>query len=214
MNVLFRDDFSGDLSNWWVEGGQRVWVEDGRLYVRSDPPGSRQPGFVCTVWCRQQFSGDLRLEVDAHVLESQGDCNNINFFLLYSDPAGTPLYDTRDTRADAGYDKYHNLNGYIFTYLNDTDVAGGRYDDGSTKARIRIRRCPGFELLNETFTHHCRRGVTYRLALERSRGQLSIAVDGRTLLTTPDDRPHASGLIGLRTYQTYLWCDNVVVSRV
>lgn len=214
MTTLFSDDFSGDLANWWIEGGQRVWIQEGRLHVAANPLARKGGGFVCTVWCRKAFTGDVRVECDAHVLESLDDVNNINFFFMYTDPAGKPLHDTRGSRSDGEYRHYHGLNGYIFTYLNDNDAADGRLADGSTKARIRIRRCPGFELLSETFTHHCRRGITYRMAIQRAGGELSLAVDGRTLLRARDDRPHAGGLFGLRTFQTYLWFDNVTVRQL
>jgi len=33
-NVLFFDDFSEGMDNWWSEGGVRVWVEDETRPVR------------------------------------------------------------------------------------------------------------------------------------------------------------------------------------
>ena len=140
--------------------------------------------------------------------------NNINFFLLYSDPEGTPLYETRESRADAGYKLYHVLNGNIFTYLNDTREESKQLPPEQRKARIRIRHCPGFELLAESYDYHCRQGVTYHIELVKQGTKLSLSVDGNLLLETEASEPHTSGLIGLRTFRTYLWWDNIKVTQL
>jgi hypothetical protein len=211
-HVLFQESFAAGLDHWWVEGGRKVWIEDERLHVDADPP-TGEPGQVCTVWCRQEFAGDLRLEADCHVLTSRADANNINFFLLYADPTGQPLWETRETRADGAYAKYHNLTGYIFTFLNDAKNEGGPDAEGATRARFRIRRCPGFKLLSETFAGHCRRGTTYRVVITRIGPTLTIAVNDKVCLEARDEAPLERGLIGLRTFQTYLWWDNLRVLR-
>ena len=93
--VLFFEDFSGGMGNWWVEGGRQVQVKDGRLHVNAAPQAGVKDGGVCTVWCKRKSSGDVRVEFDAHVIESLPNVNNINFFLCYSDPTGRP----RSTRS-------------------------------------------------------------------------------------------------------------------
>jgi hypothetical protein len=213
--VLFSEDFSKGMGNWWIEGGVKTWVEDGRLHMNAEPGGERRDqrqGYVCTAWCRQEFSGDVKVELDAHVRRSDLDVNNINLFLHFSDPSGKPLYETRESRADAAYNKYHGLNGNIITYLKDTsqEAVDGKLD----RARVRIRHCPGFELLKETYTYHCRQGRTYRVELLKRGGRLTIAVDGNELLTAEDPEPLDGGLLGLRTYRTYLWWDNIRVTQL
>ena len=211
--VLLFEDFSAaeeggpPPGDWWVEGGEKVWIDGGHLRVKSDPPGERDPGYVCTVWQRQSFSGDLRVEFDAHVIGSSCEANNVNFFLFYSDPSGVPLFNTRESRADGGYGLYHDLNGYIITFLNDTDNRSG-------KARFRMRRCPGFRLVDEAYDHHCRVGVTYHVTVTREAGRLRYAVDGSEFLSWTDPQPLAEGLIGLRTFRTDLWWDNIRVTQL
>ena len=210
---LLGEDFSRGMDNWWVEGGERVWVEDGHLHVKADNP--KVPGGgVATVWAKTPVHGTFRLEVDAHVVSSTIDANNINLFFCYSDPAGKPLYDTRETRRGAGYDLYHQLNGYIITFLNDMAGEGGRYPDGTTKARYRIRRDPGFHLLGEKFDGVCRKGVTYRLGVTKRGGNIAFSIDGQEVLRATDPQPLDGGLIGLRTFRTYLWWDNLTVARL
>ncbi len=211
--IVMFEDFSHGMSNWWVEGGERVWIEDGHLRVKADP-GRRAPGNVATVWCKTPHPADVRVEFDAHVIRSSLGVNNVNFFLCYSDPSGKPLWDTRAGRSTAAYKLYHQLNGYIFTFLRDAKFAGGRRGDGGAKARIRIRRCPGFHLLAETYAYHCDAGRTYHVAITKRGGRIAYAVDGKTLLEVTDPHPLSGGLLGLRTFRTDLWWDNIRVTAL
>jgi hypothetical protein len=195
------EDFSRGMRDWWTEGGERVRVENGRLRMSADNP--KVPGGgVATAWYRAPHPADFELELDAHVISSSLDANNINLFFNYSDPSGAPLEETRATRRYAEYALYHKLSGYIVTFLNDPDAATG-------KARVRIRRNPGFHLLAETRAYHCRPGRTYRLKLAKQGGRIRFAVDGQELLEATDPDPLGGGYFGLRTYRTDLWWDNI-----
>ena len=203
-NILFFEDFSKGMDNWWVEGSRNICVKDNRLYVNTDSEMS--DNVVCTVWCKKKFPPDIQVEYDAHIVQSSIGVNNINFFLSYSDPSGRPLYETKGNRASGNYKLYHNLNGNIFTYLS-----GGTNPNGSPRARFRIRHNPGFKLLAEIYDYHCVQGKTYHVKITKRGGNLKIEVDGKVYLNAVDDNTCGSGLIGLRTYQTYLWWDNIEV---
>ncbi len=206
-----EERFSSTFTDWWAEGGERIAVEEGRLRMMADNPNIKGGG-VATAWWKVPHPADFELTLDAHVLSSSIGANNINLFFCYVDPNGKPLIDTRESRRSADYNLYHGLNGYIVTFLNDTAGEGGRNPDGSTKARVRIRRNPGFQLLKETFARQCRPGATYRLALSKHGGQIRFAVDGETLLEVVDPMPWQGGLLALRTYRTDLWWDNIVMT--
>ena len=218
--VLLCEDFEGydegatPGGDWWVEGGQQVAVEGGRLRVRANPSEARGSGHVCTVWNKKPLTGNFRFECDTQVLASTIEANNINFFLLYTDPAGRPLYETRSSRSDAGYAHYHELNGYILTFLNDFRVEAGTHPDGGTKARFRMRRCPGFNLLTETYGSDCRQGKAYHVSITRIGELMTFAVDGAVYLEGRDPEPWSSGILGLRTFQTDLWWDNLKVVQL
>ncbi len=207
----FQEDFSRGMENWWVEGGERVWVENGRLHVKADDPKTPGGG-VATVWCKVPHAADYEFEAEAHVISSSIDANNINLFLNYRDPSGKPLFESRASRSSAAYKLYHDLEGYIITFLNDAQAEGGRNANGSTKARIRIRRCPGFQLLAEKFGGTCRQGVTYRLRVRKEGGEITFFVNDEEALRARDPQPLGPGLIGLRTFRTYLWWDNIRVT--
>lgn len=198
----WTEDFSPGMANWWSEGGERVWTEHGRLNMAADAP-QKPGGGVATAWCRHPLPADFELEFEAHVTASTTAANNINLFFSYSDPSGQLLEETRATRASAAYHLYHRLNGYIVTFLNE---AG--------KARIRLRRNPGFVLLAERHEGECRVGVTYRLSVRKRGGEIVFAVDGRELGRASDPNPWGAGLLGLRTFRTELWWDNVRVRPI
>lgn len=212
--TVYTEDFNsykdGELPrDWWVEGGQEVCVQNGHLFVKADPQKRKGPGYVATVWLRKRFSGDIRVEFDAHVLSSTLDVNNINFFLYYSDPRqGATMYGTRDQRPDGLYSYYHILNGYVFTYLKAPGHNGG-------KARFRMRRCPGFELIDQNFAYQNRRGKTYHITVSKSGDRLTFAVDGKVYMAKEDKKYNwKKGIIGFRTFHTTLWFDNLKVERL
>ena len=123
------------------------------------------------------------------------------------------MYDTRQQRGSGKYTLYHQLNGYIFTFLNDVESKGGGYSDGSSKARFRLRRCPGFQLIKENYGYHCRKGVTYHITITKRGNRLTHEVDGKVYLIAYDCKPLPGGLIGLRTYSTFLWWDNIEIRK-
>lgn len=213
--VLYEEDFSKGMDDWWVEGGQKVWVQDGALHMQANPPKRGEPGFVCTAWCKRQFPGDVVVEYDATVLDSAIEANNINFFLCYSHPEeGKTLLSTREDRADANYRKYHDLNGYIFTFLKSFPRDKHAHPDGTRMGRYRMRRCPGFQLLTETYADYCERGVTYHCKIVKKGGYVAFYVDGKKYLEETDPAPLEGGQIGLRTFMTYLTWDNIRVTEL
>jgi hypothetical protein len=212
--IIYFEDFENGQneklpSGWWVEGGERVWIKEGHLWVKANPSGEKNKGNVCTVWLNKSFAGNLKLEFDARVVNSTIDANNINIFFLYSDPDGIPLYDSRNDRSHANYKLYHNLNGYIFTFLNDR-----LQKTGVELARMRIRKCPGFKLIAETYGYHCLRDVTYHVTIKKLNDKLEFSVDGRVYLDVVDEGDINHGIIGLRTYQTELWWDNIKITKL
>ena len=83
-NVLFFEDFSGGMDNWWIEGSSNVFVKNERLYVNADAELTDKN--VSTVWCKKKFPPDIQVSFDAHIIQSSTGVNNINFFLLSSSP--------------------------------------------------------------------------------------------------------------------------------
>ena len=213
--ILLNEDFSQGMDDWWAEGGEKVWVEDGRLHQKADPAEMSKPEGVCTVWHKKEFPANIRIEFEACCLASAIDANNVNFFFGYTHPEpGKTIWDTRDERADGDYPHYHVLSGNIITFLNDFHHEAETYPDGSRRARIRIRHCPGFELLDETFDYHCRQGRVYQCRIDKCNGEIMFYADGNCWLKATDPNPPGAGLIGLRTFRTHLWWGNIRVTEL
>lgn len=206
-SVVFADDFSGDMSNWWVEGAEEVYVKDGRMYINANKT-DKVRNKACTVWGKEKIKGKkVIIDFDAYVIDSKTKVNNLNFFLHYTHPEDN-IYTTRDERVDGAYGKYHDLNGYIFTYVND--VAGeSEMIDGVPQGRFRIRRCPGFELLSTEYKLDGRKGVKRHIEIAKDGNRLTYKVDGELMCEAIDTTgAYNEGYFAFRTFMTHLWIDN------
>ena len=208
-SLILQDDFSQEMKNWYVEGGRRVEVKEGRLLIDADPEKPEKGGLAggtCTVWHRTELTGDLRIEFDAFIEHSHSGKNNINFFLFYTMPNGdNPEKSTAD-RKYAVYSDYHKMTGYIFTFVNDLTKG--------EQGRVRIRRCPGFHLLSGIYTYHSKSEHLYRIAIVKKGCQLQYYIDGELRLTAEDENPLNQGYFGFRTFQTRFWVDNLTIHRL
>jgi hypothetical protein len=205
--LIYSNDFA-NMDDFWVEGGEKAWVEDGRLHQKADPP-EKGPGYVGTVWCRKPLPDNVEIHVKACVVSSVPGVNNINFFLHYRHPKG--LFETREERTSGDYKLYHGLDGYIFTFLRDAKAEGGLNEDGTHKARARMRRCPGFKLIDETFAGQCEAGRIFEIVIRKVGGDLSYWVKGKKILEAKDPNPLSGGLFGFRTFRTHLWWSDLRV---
>jgi hypothetical protein len=209
--LIFQDNFQ-TMDQWWGEGAEKIWVENQTLHVKADPEKDEGRRFA-TVWLKQSLPSNIRIEVDSKVLHSYPDSNNFNFFISYNDPSGKPLYETREQRANAEYKLYHPLNGYIVTFLKDP-TCPEKNEDGSLKARIRFRRCPGFELLTEKFDDRAEQQVNYHFDITKLNGKLVLKVDGKQLHKVVDPNPFEGGYFGFRTWRTYLTYKNLKIYEI
>ncbi len=194
--IIFEENFNypdGALpSDWWSEGVPAT-NQNGRLFVDADTLEPR----VATVWLDREFSGNVQVEFDVHVVSSQELANNLNFFFLYADPDGNNLRETKEDRKDGKYAKYHKLNGYIFTHL-----ANG----SESPARFRFRYNPGFELLEEWYGDECKIGTTYRIKVVKLDKKIQYWTNGKLIIDQEleDTLLYEKGILGFRTYRTSL----------
>jgi hypothetical protein len=205
--ILFEETFTypdGVLpSHFWSEGCQAS-IQNGRLFVDADTTQPR----VATVWLDKKFSGNIKIEFDVQVVASSDTANNINNFVMYSHPQGKSLRETSGSRKSGNYPLYHELNGYIFTYLAVSD---------KPNARFRFRDCPGFNLVDENFTANCKQGKTYHITIIKKGNRFQYWTDDTLAIDKIDNAAnpvHHSGLFGFRTWHTALWWDNLVVTQL
>lgn len=216
--TLFEESFDlpdgGLPAEWWGEGSTQCGIREGRLYVNATPRHGAEPAPQATLWLDREFSGDLQLDFDVHVVSAENLENNVNLFFLFSDPSGAALRSTSPERKAAAYRSYHGMNGYIFTYLANGAPGSGR----EAPARLRFRDLPGFDnLLYETYAYEVAQGKTYHVTVRKIGPRFLYSVDGRLLCDRVDDKfnpAHQRGSIGLRTWRTELWWDNIQVRRL
>lgn len=227
--TTYREDFDSGEPDVWVEGNpERVWLENGRLVLDSNDPEER----VLTVFIDQRFEGNLYFEYEAEILNSNTaagfpeprDANNINTFLHYSDPAGSDLKDTRQDRMDGAYRHYHELSGYIVTFLNGY-IAELRERERNpdhpveieeNTGRVRLRENPGFVLREEAFRERSVAGRVYRMQFIYFEGELFFFVDDRFQLAfkaSEENRPD-EGYFAFRTFATEIAVDRFRVREV
>lgn len=184
--LIYQNDFASPR-DWLVESNGTVEFAGGEL--RWDCEGKSVMG---TIWCRERFSGPLAVEYDVKCLAG---ANNINFFLHADTPDGD-LLETTDQRTGV-YAEYQTFPNYIVTYLTD--------NEGRT--RVRFRRDPGFELLDEAFSDApIPQGqfITIRTIADAD-GDLVLCRDGEEVHRATDPQPLSpEGYLGLRTWNTSL----------
>lgn len=212
--LFLHETFEKGLEDWWVEGDMDVWAENNKIYVDIDKPGQSQ-GASGTVWLKKKHPKNIIITFKSCVLFSGIGANNMNLFFCYNHPSGNELITSKETRATGKYSLYHDLNGYIITFLNDYPAESGKYEDGSTKARIRMRRCPGFQLLIEDYSYHCQQNRIYDFKVIKYKNEISFFVDGKLRLAWKDENdPWQEGLIGLRTFQSKLYWEDLRIFEI
>lgn len=206
--LVYQENFSSEKS-FWVEGKGSVSLKDHRLYQNANTPDRKQE--VCsTVWLRQPLPNNFEIHIQACVLASDIHANNINLFFCYKDPSGAPLEQTSSERVSGKYSLYHQLEGYIFTYIHEVpkdEKTPSNPDD----ARLRLRRCPGFQMIAESREGRSVVGETHDIILRKNGGLIQAWVDGQKQLEATDPTPLNGGLLGLRTFCTSLWWSDLKV---
>lgn len=205
---------------WWLEGGRGITLSTmngGCLTVAVDANANTdESGRTATFWMGNKLPAEFVLTCEATVLESVNLANNVNFFLHYKESEGDlPLIASRDSRSEAVYRDYHQLDGYIITWVNDWTYAHGTREEGM-KGRLRIRRCPGFELLAERLIPQASEiGRAYAVEITCSKRGIVVDIDGKWTLEARDDslKDIVPGLLGLRTFSSRVEWSNLQVQE-
>ncbi len=174
--------FGEDLAGWPDEGAGSVRLEEGTLVVDS-PDGGH------TVFFGEELPADILVRFVCRVVPSGGN-NNINLIshCRPEHPGEFPVV------ADGAYKGYHALPGYIVTFVND----------GESSGRTRLRRNPGFELIQEARETASEAGRDYDIVFVARSGRLMYHIDGERIHDWTDPDPHGGGFFALRTWKTVL----------
>jgi hypothetical protein len=159
--LLAGEDFSGDLSNWLVEGDVQAAIEQGRLRFEALEKTEVKKG---NIWWRIDFSGPLLIEYD---YQSATPYGLSMFWFLARGKQGEDLLSF--TRSGV-YDEYvkGRMNGYHISYH--------RFDSGVSN----LRKSYGFHMLsshddpipiNDLDLHH--------ITIYCCQGHIRFLVDGK-----------------------------------
>lgn len=200
MEQIFADEFE-NMDNWVNLNPATEWkMGNGRLLGHWEKGGS-------DVWCKQEFSGDLYVEVTGALTEpDESWCRdfppeggkNFNIRFMVSGPNGGNIIDsysdllkTQTGLNKTGDDQY---NGYFFTMCVPQN---------------RMRRSPGYDNVSEYKNYPLDIGRTYTLKILKTGGRIRFFVGDKKLHDYIDPEPFNEGRIGIA-----LWCSSVAVEKV
>jgi len=192
--VLFSDDFSGDLSNWLAEGRQPEII-GGRMNLDT-PVGT-------TLWLKPWLQGNVMIEYDVTVVDNGGPndrVSDLNCFWMVTDPCHPEnLFAASEQRAGV-FERYHNLNLYYVGYGGNTNTTTRfrRYNNGNRE--LLGEYADGPHLITPNYKYH--------IQLIRCGNIVEYWRDGERLFRYEDPRPYNRGHFGLRTVQNHLMMEN------
>lgn len=199
--LVFEDDFSGDLSNWVMETGEsddaQVSIENGKLVIDVDRGA--------TVWLDKELSGNIQIEYDRKVVMEEGKndrLSDLNQFWMASDPKKKDLF----TRQGV-FKEYDSLQLYYF------GVGGNR----NTTTRLRKYEGNGHKTLLHDYRqekHLLQPNKTYHIKTIYRDGSTKVYMDGEVLFSFEDKAPYTQGYFGFRTTESRHEIDNVKIYRI
>jgi hypothetical protein len=204
--VLYEDDFSGDLGQWVPEQqpGGTVEVANGVLEI-DDAKG-------CTTWFRPRLSGPLMIEYEVRVIDEGGPhdrVSDLNCFWMAIDPENPDDLFARGPERQGKFGNYHALRLYYVGY------------GGHGNSKTRFRRYPGggerpllpeHDLVEEQFM--IVPNTVMRIRLVANGETIQYWRDGELLFELIDEDPFTSGWFGFRTVKNHLAVDNFRVTRL
>ncbi len=197
--VLFRDDFRGDLAQWTaeLEKGGRVEARDGVVTV--EVPGG------CTLWFRPELQGAVMIEYDARLVSAGGPndrVSDLNAFWMATDAIAP--------HRSGKFSDYNTLRTYY--------VGQG----GNRNTTTRFRRYIGDAAERPLLPEHdlrtpdvlLRPNVWQTVQLVALGGRIQYYRDGRLLFDVEDPEPYTRGRFGFRTTQSHVELRNFRVYRI
>jgi hypothetical protein len=211
--VLFQDDFSGDLSRWVVEQtpSGKTQILDGELDI-DDAPGPKDKG-GCTVWFKEKISGPVRITYEATMVQKGGPndrISDLNCFWMASDPKHPDDLFVESKARGGIFKTYDPLRTYYVGYGANENVTTRfrRYP----RARDDKGLKPEFDLSEGKFMNVGNQ--TVKIDLVANGGKVQFSRDGELIFTFEDPDPLREGWFGFRTTRSHIRFDNFKVTRI
>lgn len=202
--VLYADDFSGDLANWAWEGDLEPCITDGRMELRT------RTGL--TVWFREKLEGNVLIEYRRQAWaggEEFDHCRDLNCFWQASDPEHPNDFWVRSQWRNGVFGNYATLRQYYVGY------------GGGNNTTCRFRRYTG-EAPPPEPVHHYDGNPHYLIVPTHSyvfqlvyfNGLVQFIRDGDVIFELDDPEPYPSGYFGFRTTRNHEFVDDFRVYRL
>lgn len=204
--VIYQDDFEGDLSNWFIEQmpGGSVRIADGRLEI-DDAKG-------CTVWLRKKLEGPIRIEYDAVIIKKGGPRDrgsDLNCFWMAQDPEHIDDLFASSHRRGGEFTNYDYLRlyyvGYGANYNSTTRFR--RYDGTGAKPLL-----PEHDLRDDEYMLKYNVPINVQLIADGER--IMYLRHGEVIYDVHDPEPYTDGWFGFRTVHNHMTIDNFKVYRI
>jgi len=202
--VLYQEDFSGDLSNWQPEGEVHPKITEGRMEV--DTPSG------LTTWFKQNLSGPVMIEYERQVWAMGGAndrVSDVNCFWMASDPEHPDDFWARSEWRGGDFKNYATLTLYYVGY------------GGGNNTTCRFRRYTGQAPPPDPIQHYDGNphylivpSHTYKFQLVFYDGLVQYLRDGEVIFVYQDPEPYDEGYFGFRTVRNHEFIDNFKVYRL
>jgi len=211
--LLFKEDFDGDLSRWVVEQtpSGTTKIIDGKLDV-DDGFGPHDKG-GCTVWFKEKLSGPILVEYDA-VMVKQGGPNDrasdLNCFWMATDPSHPEDFFAGSKERGGNFKKYDDLRLYYVGYGANENVTTRfrRYP----RARNDEGLSPQYDLAEAKYMNVPNKVVKVQIVADGDKVQFYR--DGERIFDFTDSEPYREGWFGFRTVRNHMTLDNFRVYRL
>ncbi len=200
-DLIFEDNFNGDLSDWIIETevseGAKAAVVDGKLVIDVDRGA--------TVWLDKKLSGNLSIDYDRRVIMEEGEndrLSDLNQFWMAGDPQNKDLFTRRGV-----FEEYDSLQMYYF------GIGGNR----NTTTRFRKYTGSGEKVLIDEFQQEeymLEPNKTYHVRTIVYNGTTKVFLDGEELFSYENNESYKEGYFGIRTTESRHEIDNVKIYKL
>jgi hypothetical protein len=204
--VIYQDDFEGDLSNWVVEQmpGGSVRANSGKLEI-DDAKG-------CTVWFREKLKGPVMIEYEATIIKKDGPHDrgsDLNCFWMAQDPKHYDNLFAGSEQRGGKFTNYDSLRLYYVGYgaNNNTTTRFRRYVGTGERPVL-----PEHDLSDEKYMLKYNAPIKIQLIADGNR--IAYIRNGEMIYDVRDPEPYTDGWFGFRTVNNHMTIDNFRISRL
>lgn len=204
--LIYEEDFDGDLTDWQVEQMPNgiVEIKSGKLEI-TDASG-------CTVWLKEKFEGPIMIEYDVNIIENGGPhdrVSDLNCFWMATDPKNpTNLFADSEKRGG----KFSNYDALQLYYMG----VGGNFNK-TTRFRRYVGNgerplLPEHDLSDAKYMLESNK--LYHIKIIAYNGIIKYYRNEQLLVDFKDDNPYTSGHFGFRTVDNHMTVDNFKVYKL